>query len=190
MVFARTARAKKTLMDNWQNAVKRRIYLAVVEGSTPRPSGEIVSYLRENAAGVMYVTADQAKGLRAVTRYRTLAADKGESLLSLELETGRRNQIRVQLAHLGCPVAGDNKYGSADARRPGRGESERGDRRHAIGRGSSFGRLALHAYSISFIHPKSGKEMTFTVPAPREFFSAVGLSELPYEVIAGDPGRH
>jgi 23S rRNA pseudouridine1911/1915/1917 synthase len=164
MLFARTGAAKKAMMDHWKNAVTHRIYVAVVEGRPPAVSGEIVSYLKENRAGVMFVTRNPSEGQRAVTRYRTLGAAGAFALLSLELETGRRNQIRVQLADIGCPVAGDAKYGGKKRR----GEPTR-----------SSGALALHALSISFIHPDTGREMTFGVPLPAEFLKAVGMRSLP-----------
>ena len=84
-------------------------------------------------------------GKKAVTRFRVLDSRNGLSLVELELETGRKNQIRVQLASMGHPLAGDRKYGA---------------------KSNPFGRLALHALTLVFIHPVTGKKMKFTSEIP------------------------
>jgi 23S rRNA pseudouridine1911/1915/1917 synthase len=152
MIFAKSEQVKKKLMDNWDALVTERRYVAVVEGSMDawrrdgKTEGVINAPLGEGPAGKVVVTET---GRHAVTRWKLLRgfSKKGSfySLLSLELETGRRNQIRAHLAWIGRPVAGDKKYGAQTG---------------------PFKRLCLHAEKIAFTHPGSGNLMEFEVPAP------------------------
>lgn len=152
MVFAKTEEAKETLQHNWTNMVLERKYLAVVEG-IPEPSkGTVKSYLAENSQFEVYSTDDPTKGKLAVTRYYTLKTRGRYALLEVELDTGRKNQIRVHMKDLGHPIAGDRKYG-ADS--------------------SSIHRLALHARTLRFVHPVTRKEMNFSTPVPAAFASMV-----------------
>jgi 23S rRNA pseudouridine1911/1915/1917 synthase len=145
MLFAKSEKVKRALMDNWDRLVTERRYLALTEGTFTEESGLIDEPLGEDPRGRMVVKAD---GQRAVTRWKRITAGKTHSLLSLELETGRRNQIRAHLSWLGHPVAGDRKYNA---------------------RTDPLTRLALHAERIVFQHPVTGKSMEFTVPAPEGF---------------------
>lgn len=150
MMFAKNEQAKRTLQHNWNNMVLNRKYLAVVEGVPEQEVGTIRSYLVENNKYEVYSTDDPAKGQLAVTRYRTLAAGKRFALLEVELDTGRKNQIRVHMQDLGHPISGDRKYGASSS--PAR-------------------RLCLHAQTLRFIHPTTRKEMNFTTPVPASFAS-------------------
>jgi 23S rRNA pseudouridine1911/1915/1917 synthase len=148
MVFAKSAPVKKKFMERWDEAVTLRRYLALAEGEFPRNGadggpawGIIDEPLGEDRGGRVIV---KAGGRRALTRWTLLAAEKGYSFLSLELETGRRNQIRAHLSFLGHPVAGDKKYGAKT---------------------DPLGRLALHAGNLSFYHPSGGRLMEFNSPA-------------------------
>jgi 23S rRNA pseudouridine1911/1915/1917 synthase len=155
MVFAKSGTVKKKLMENWDSAVARRQYIALAEGEFPRNKGGgpdegiIDEPLGEDRGGRVIV---KAGGKRAITRWKLLARGKGCSLLSLELETGRRNQIRAHLFFLGHPIAGDKKYGAKT---------------------NPLGRLALHAETLSFYHPSDGRLMEFSSPA----FSGVMRSQ-------------
>ncbi len=120
-----------------------REYLAVCRGVPPREEG-IIDLPIGRAAGVKREI--RPDGQRAVTRYRVEQAAGGLSLVRLRLETGRTHQIRVHLAALGCPVAGDYLYGAPDPRLPGR--------------------FALHAAYLSFIHPLTGQEISAVSPLP------------------------
>ena len=146
LVFAKNEETKRALQDRWEKSEK--IYLAWVEGSPTQDSGTITSFLAENSALRVYSTPDRKKGKFAVTRYRVLKRAGPRTLLEIKLETGRKHQIRVHLADSGWPVLGDAKYGRA-------------------ARGSK--RLALHAKSLAFTHPKSGERLTFEAPAPASF---------------------
>ncbi|GHV55997.1 hypothetical protein AGMMS49579_20030 [Spirochaetia bacterium] len=147
MVFAKAEMVKKKLMGSWDEAVAERRYVALAEGEFTENDGVIDQPLGEDAGGRMVVRKD---GKPSVTRWKLLKSGKGYSLLELELETGRRNQIRAHLSFLGHPVAGDMKY-------------------HA--RTNPVKRLCLHAEHISFHHPADGRLMAFDSPLPGSFRS-------------------
>lgn len=150
MMFAKNEQAKRTLQHNWNNMVLNRKYLAVVEGVPEQPIGVVRSYLVENSKYEVYSTDNPEEGQLAVTRYFTLSAGKRFALLEVELDTGRKNQIRVHMKDIGHPISGDRKYGALPS--PAR-------------------RLCLHAQTLRFIHPTTGKEMNFTTPVPASFAS-------------------
>ena len=136
-------------MGSWNELVKSRRYVALVEGLMPGDSGVLDSWLRENKAGTVYETPPGVPGsLRAVTRWRLLDSGGGCSLLELELETGRKHQIRAQLSAAGHPVAGDTRYGA---------------------RTDPAGRLALHAASIELQWPPGGGLVRAESPVPESF---------------------
>ncbi len=144
MVFARSAEVKIALQSHWQDAVKK--YYAVAEGVMREKTGTLTSYLRESKSLKVYTT-DRAEGAKlSTTRYTLLRASAHYSLLEVELKTGRKHQIRVQLADAGHPLAGDRRYGS---------------------RTDPAGRLALHACHLAFRHPVSGRRMVFQTPLPQ-----------------------
>jgi 23S rRNA pseudouridine1911/1915/1917 synthase len=146
IVFAKNDAAKRTLQGRWELAIKK--YYAITEGTPEKRSGTIENFLREdNFKRVYSVPKSHPEAQHAVTHYRVLRENGGYALLEVTLETGRKNQIRVHLAGLGCPIMGDEKYGA---------------------RSDPFRRLALHACSLSFPHPVTGELKTFrsTLPAP------------------------
>ncbi len=143
MMFAKTMQAKEAMQHNWNNMVLNRKYLAVVEGKMEPEEGVIKSYLTENAEHEVYSTPDTEKGQLAVTRYKTLACKNGYTLLEVELDTGRKNQIRVHMKEHGHPIVGDRRYGA---------------------KSSPIHRLALHAQTLRFVHPVTRKEMNFETP--------------------------
>ena len=151
MVFAKSETVKRRLQDGWNEAVRRRTYVAVVEGKLERERGIVSTYLAENRGYKMFVT-DRGKGERAVTHYRVLKRGRNRSLLELELETGKKNQIRAHMEYIGHSISGDRKYGAKD---------------------DPIGRVALHANRLAFVHPVSGKEMDFSSPVPAAFGSLV-----------------
>lgn len=144
VLFARTEPVKRRVQEKWESAEKT--YLAFVEG-TPRPAeGTLVNWLREDSTGLRVHVLDdrQRDAVRATTHYRVLSTRGNRSLVELALETGRKHQIRVQLAHLGHPVCGDERYGRAD----------------------SAPRLALHATRLKVVHPITGKPLIIECPLP------------------------
>jgi 23S rRNA pseudouridine1911/1915/1917 synthase len=153
MVFAKSEQAKKKLMENWKHALIRRRYIALVEGNFPPTEGGGPDEGDEGIEGIIDEPLGEDRGgrvivkeggSRALTRWKLLGRGNGYSLLALELETGRRNQIRAHLSFMGCPVAGDKKYGAKT---------------------SPLGRLALHAENLSFYHPSGGGPLEFDSPA-------------------------
>lgn len=150
MMFAKNQEVQKLLQDNWDETISERVYVAVVEGTLEKDSGTIVSYLKENKSFKMYSTDDTIDGQKAVTHYSAIKRKNNYTLVRLNLETGRKNQIRVHMQDLGHPIVGDKKYGC---------------------NGSPMHRLGLHAHILSFIHPVTGKEMSFKSPLPVKFNS-------------------
>jgi RluA family pseudouridine synthase len=155
LIFAKSEDAKFRLQDQWKETEKK--YLAVVHGRCETSSGMITSYLAEDKQYNVYTTPDSTKGKLAQTAYTVLRMTKRYSLLELTLHTGRKNQIRVHLAGIGHPIVGDTKYGKEGDQQP---------------------RMALHARSISFKHPFSGKELFFISAIPPFFPTLVGPLDL------------
>lgn len=145
IIFAKTEHAKFFLQTQWDKVEKK--YLAVTHGIFIEKSGHITTYLTENKARRVYSTQNKSTGKLSTTEYKVLKEKNGFSLLEIDLVTGRKNQIRVHLADIGHPVAGDKKYGKNDGHK----------------------RLALHAHSISFIHPFSKKILKFETGVPAYF---------------------
>lgn len=152
MVLAKSIEAKEALQHNWNNMVISRKYLAVVEGKMEPAEGEIRSYLAENSQLEVYSTPDSKAGKLAVTRYRTLRSNNGYTMLEVELDTGRKNQIRVHMYDQGHPIAGDKKYGA---------------------KSSPIHRMALHAQTLRFVHPIDRTDMNFSTQVPPGFAKLV-----------------
>jgi len=150
IVFAKNENAKRYLQEEWHGFKKK--YYAVVHGTLPKKEGVITSYLAENRAHKMYSVDDPEKGKLAKTGFKVLRESKKYSLLEIDLLTGRKNQIRVHFSEKGSPVAGDKKYGKKD---------------------KGIKRLALHAASITILHPDTKEKMTFETKVPAYFKSLV-----------------
>ena len=148
LVLATSAGAKTTLQAQFAAHTVERTYLAVVEGAPTRPAGTIAGRLLDDGPGPVRQTTRPGKGRAAVTRWRVVRAGTRYSLLEVQLETGRRNQIRVHLAGIGHPLAGDAAYGS---------------------RTDPLRRLALHAHVLGFDHPRTGDRLRYVSPAPAAF---------------------
>lgn len=145
MVYAKDVQTQQSLVRGWQELVTDRRYIALVEGELENPRGVIKSWLTEDKRFVTHSSPVDNGGKFAVTHYNVLASSNGYSLVECELETGRKNQIRVHMADLGHPVVGDHKYGSDN---------------------DPIRRLGLHAYMLCFTHPVTGKHMRFETPVP------------------------
>lgn len=155
MMFARNKNIQEYLRANWHETITRRTYIAVIEGVPEKNSDTIVTWLAENSRMKVYCT-DPQHGKEAVSRYRVLKNNTKYSLIELDLETGRKNQIRAQMEHIGHPVAGDPKYGALT---------------------DPAGRLMLHARRLCFRHPATGEEMRFETPVPKLFNDLVKQNE-------------
>lgn len=150
IVFAKNENSKRYLQANWHEFEKK--YYAVVHGSLAKKEGVITSYLAENRAYKMYSVGDPEKGKLASTGFKVLREANNFSLLEINLLTGRKNQIRVHLSELGCPVAGDKKYGKKD---------------------NNIKRLTLHAARITILHPYTKEKISFETKIPDYFVSLV-----------------
>ena len=163
LVFAKDEETKLALQENWEEAVLERKYHAVLEGRIDDEEGWIESWLYENPKSLKVHCYPIEKGddrnrpprkgwQFASTKCRRLAHitqdGKEYTAVEVELETGRKNQRRVHADWIGHPIAGDRKYGALT---------------------NPFGRLALHACTLSFIHPWTGRTMKFTSKPPKNF---------------------
>ncbi len=156
MVFATNARSKTTLMNEWNRRAVDRRYLALVEGAMEGDSGILDSWLAEAGPSRMRIAQAQERGaLHARGSWSKVAEGNGFTLLEVALETGRKHQIRIQLASIGHPVAGDLHYGAR--RDPG-------------------GRLMLHASLLTLVHPATDETLRFESPAPPAFRAALSTS--------------
>lgn len=151
MMFAKNVNVQHHLRSTWNDSITQRTYVAVVEGKPDKESDLLVSNLMENKQMQVYVTSS-GDGKEAITRYHVINSNGRYSLLELDLETGRKNQIRVQMQSIGHPIAGDYKYGAET---------------------NPTGRLMLHAKRLFFIHPVTGEEMRFETRIPNMFSSLV-----------------
>lgn len=150
MVFAKTAETKEALQAGWDEVEK--CYEAVVEGRLREKRGTFECHLDERNRFKVYVAPRSEHTRHAVTHYRVLTEARHRSLVGLTLETGRRHQIRVQLADAGCPIVGDEKYGAQS---------------------NSAKRLSLHATALRFTHPITRAELSFQSPMPKPLLALV-----------------
>ena len=145
MIFAKSIAVKDILEAGWRENDK--IYDAIVEGQLSPQAGRVESWLTENSALKVYATAPGPNAKQAISHYRVLKTLGSCSLVEVRLETGRKNQIRVHLADLGCPIVGDRKYGAL---------------------ADPFGRIALHARLLAFNHPVTGERMSLSAEMPEQ----------------------
>jgi 23S rRNA pseudouridine1911/1915/1917 synthase len=159
LVFAKNAELQEYMRTYWKQLVTKRTYVALVEGHLEKKEGTITSWLTEdNQTAMVYSSNTDNGGQKAVTHYNVLKTSyigEGDqempiSLVELNLETGRTNQIRVHMQSLGHPVMGDRKYGHGNEFSP-------------------IDRLCLHARTLEFIHPMTEKKARFEAPLPKEF---------------------
>ena len=150
LVFAKNERAKDLLQSKWKELVVERKYTAWLEGLVEKDRGAIQSWLLENPKSLkMNSFQEEVKDSQlAITHYAVLQRSRHYTQVEFSLETGRKNQIRVHAADIGHPVAGDEKYGAET------------DPAH---------RLALHASTLVFRNPFSGKMVRCTSPIPESF---------------------
>jgi 23S rRNA pseudouridine1911/1915/1917 synthase len=146
LLFAKSQELMDTIKENWENTEKH--YFALVEGTPSKPEDSLKSWLIEDGRQKIHSTSNRETGKLAITDYKTIRKVGDYTLLDINTKTGRKNQIRVQLSDIGCPIVGDRKYGAS-------AEFER--------------RVRLHAYSLSFPHPVTGETVTVQSPMPVGF---------------------
>jgi 23S rRNA pseudouridine1911/1915/1917 synthase len=148
LMFAKNETIKQQIQETWNTTISQRTYVAVVEGLVEQSEGTITSWLTESKALKVYSSQNPQHGLKSITHYKKIKENDSYSLLELNLDTGRKHQIRVHLQDIGHPVVGDKKYGSAI---------------------NPLRRLGLHAMVLAFTHPKTGEVCRFETPIPKNF---------------------
>ena len=148
LLLAKSEDVMADIKDKWNKTEKH--YFALVEKVPENPEGTIKSWLKEDNAMKMHSVRETPDAKYAVTHYRTLKLLENYALLDVKTETGRKNQIRVHLSDIGCPIVGDRKYGAST---------------------DFVRRVRLHACSLSFPHPVSGEIITVESPLPKNFLS-------------------
>lgn len=145
LLFAKNEKTKYLFQNNWNKIVKKRIYMAVVEGNM-KNEGVFRSYLKESKSKMVYSTKNN-DGKLAITEYKVIKKGRNKSLLEVNILTGRRNQIRVHLSENNNPIIGDRKYGSKVRER-----------------------LMLHATILELIDPRYNKILKIEASVPKEFY--------------------
>lgn len=133
VLFAKNEKIKYALQNNWNKVIRK--YYAVVEKEVLE-NKTLINYLQESKTGEVFVTNNKVMGKKSITRYEVLSKNNKCSLLDIEIKTGRKNQIRVQLAYILHPIIGDKKYGNTKNKE-----------------------LLLQAYYLKFNHPVDNKEI-------------------------------
>lgn len=144
VLFCKNEELRNKIQENWENVAIRREYAAVVLGILENKHNCLISYLKENKANIVYVS-NGTDGKKAITNYEVIKENKN-SLLKILIETGRKNQIRVQLNEIGHPIIGDKKYGNIKGKR-----------------------LLLCANRLDIRDPRTKKILSFEINIPREF---------------------
>jgi 23S rRNA pseudouridine1911/1915/1917 synthase len=146
VLFARTSKAAARLSEQWRSRRVKKVYWALVHGIMNPSEGTITSYLVRGPERTTSAGKTDPGAREAVLTYRTRHAAGAFSLVEVVLHTGRKHQIRAQLASKGCPIVGDTRYGASPLRR------EKG--------------IGLFARSLSVQHPTTGNALSLEAPPP------------------------
>ncbi len=146
VVLAKDEKTKNKLQENWNEYVSLREYVAVVHGKLKKKEDKIVQRLKENKTNLVYISKDD-DAKETITNYKVIKETDNYSMVSINIETGRKNQIRVAFSSLRNPIVGDKKYGEKD----------------------SETRLYLHANRLKMYYPEIKKDILFEIPTPNEF---------------------
>lgn len=157
VVIAKHPHAQEKLKNQLHTGDFRRVYLAVCDGVPPAPSGLIDAPIGRTDGSLM-AREVRPGGQPARTHYRVIRACGPRSLVELELETGRTHQIRVHMAHLGCPLTGDFLYGTEDD--------------------SLISRPALHSARLELTHPITGGRLRFSAPLPADLAALISEEDI------------
>lgn len=145
ILFATSEKIVEFLQTNWKKFTKK--YLALTRHNPPQPSGTITTWLIEKNLKMFVIQKEQPNAVHAITHYKWLRFERKNSLIEVTLETGKKNQIRVHLSHIGCPIIGDEKYGDTQK-----------------------GNIKLLSHFLEIQHPTSGKKVSWTLEPDRKFF--------------------
>ncbi len=171
LLFAKNDKIKHQIQETWETTIAERTYIAVVEGQVEPPEGTVTSWLKESSALIVYSHQSSQLGKKAITHYKKLRDNGLLSLLQLNLETGRKHQIRVHMQDIKHPIIGDDKYGASQ---------------------NPIRRLGLHAQVLAFTHPKTGKLCRFETAIPGKFlrlFGAGKTSSMKEQSSANNPAK-
>ena len=148
VIFAKTSKALSRMTLKIKEREFSKTYLAIVKNKPPQEAGELSDYMIKNEAqNKSYIVSSNTKGAKlAQLRYRVIGSSDSYYLLEVELITGRHHQIRAQLAHMGCPIKGDLKYG--------------------FPRSNPDASISLHAYKLQFEHPTTKNPIIVIAPKP------------------------
>ncbi len=152
MMFAKSMKAKEKMQERWDDTVLCRRYYTLVEGYVEKESNTIHTWLNEHPKSLKVYVSQPGDGVEAVTRYKVMDGSRFYTLLDVELDTGRKNQIRVHMKHIGHPVTGDIKYGAHQ---------------------DPMKRIGLHAAELTFVHPFTNKTMSFKTAVPPVFIKTM-----------------
>lgn len=151
LLFSKNEKMRDELQDNWNELVTKRGYYALVEGMVSKKEDTIVNYLLETSTNMMFASNDRKNGKKAITHYKMIKSNNKYSLLDVNIDSGRKNQIRVAMANINHPIVGDEKYGN---------------------KYSPIKRLGLHAYELDI--KILGVEHKFVAKMPTNFNSVFG----------------
>lgn len=151
LLFTKSESLKDKLQEDWNKIVTKRGYYALVEGLVNKKEDTIINYLLETSTNVMYASKDKKNGKKAITHYKVIKSNSKYSLLDVNIDSGRKNQIRVALADINHPIVGDDKYGN---------------------KYSIIKRLGLHAYELDI--KIEDQEYRFVSKIPSIFNSVFG----------------
>ncbi|SMG32741.1 23S rRNA pseudouridine1911/1915/1917 synthase [Marivirga sericea] len=152
LLFAKSQKIQELLQNSWEDYVIDRKYIAIVEGKIKESSHTLRNYLRSNKNNQVFIVNTPENATEAITHFNLLKQSNAYSMLEFKLETGFKNQIRVQMAHFGFPVTGDKKY---------------------TAKKNPLGRVALHANLMELKHPISGEHLKFELVPPSNFRNLV-----------------
>ncbi|NLC34391.1 MAG: RNA pseudouridine synthase [Erysipelothrix sp.] len=145
LMFAKDEKIKKQYQDKWNELATSRVYIAQVEGVMRKDKDTIITKLNTDKKSNVH---SSSKGKQAITHYEVIERRKDSTLVKVNIETGRQNQIRVHLKEVGHPIVGDKKYGAKT---------------------NPIKRIGLHAYQLKIKHPTTKKLQSFTAPIPKVF---------------------
>lgn len=150
IIFAKSLTTKNILQNNWLNVSRK--YMAIVNGNFLEKEKTLKSYLKETKTNYVYTTNDKKQGKLAILRYKVIWENSKYSLLDIDIKTGRKNQIRVQLNSINHPIVGDKKYSQNKEK---------------------VKKLYLHAYYLKFNHPVTNKQIIVELDIPLEFLKFI-----------------
>lgn len=146
IIFAKTPQIQKMLQNSWNNVYRE--YVAITEGIPSHQKEQLKNYLVEDKNLYTYCTNNQRGTQLAITNYEIIKSNLKNAMLKINILTGKKNQIRVQLANIGCPIIGDKKYGA---------------------KSNQIHRLGLHANKLIFFHPITKEKLNLEAKLPIEF---------------------